>query len=168
MPSGQHQLWLLAFGQPVKGLSRVAAYHVERDRLWIAMQKRGVGVPGGRRSEIKFEYEDGSLGFGGSIRVDAVDLPVALEVTWRENAVCLGTDAQASDPLASLSPSLISASTQTSTLLSVAVGRLASYVFVARAFGQFGDAAVGVEVIASNEFLDTLEPRITADDKGRS
>ncbi|MFY1633362.1 hypothetical protein ACN27F_08785 [Solwaraspora sp. WMMB335] len=168
MPSDQHQLWLLAFGQPVKGSSRVAAYLAERDRLWIAMQKRGVGVPGGRRSEIKVEYEDGSLGFGGSIRINAVDLPVALEVTRRENAVCLGVDTQASDPLVSLTPSSISASTQTPTLLSVAVKRFASYVFVARGFGQFDDAAVGVEVIASNEFLDTLEPRIIAEGKGRS
>lgn len=168
MASGQHQLWLLAFGQPVKGSSRVAAYHAERDRLWTAMQKRGVGVPGGRRSEIKVEYEDGSLGFGGSIRIDAVDLPVALEVTRRENAVCLGTNAQSSDPLVGLSLPSISASIQTPTLLSVAVGRLASYVFVARGFGQFDDAAVGVEVIASNEFLDTLEPRIIAEGKGRS
>lgn len=166
MPSGQHQLWLLAFGQPVKGPGRVAAYHAERDRLWGAMQKRGVGVPGGRRSEIKVEYEDGSLGFRGSIRIDAVDLPVALEVTRRENAVCLGVDAQAPAPLVSLSPSSTSTSAQTPTLLSAAVERLASYVFVARGFGQFDDAAVGVEVIASNEFLDTLEPRIIAEDKG--
>jgi hypothetical protein len=168
MPSGQYQLWLLALGRPVKVSNRVTAYHAERDRLWTAMQKRGVGLPRGRRSEIKVEYEDGLLGFGGSIRIDAVDLPASLEVTRRENAVCLGTDAHASDPLSGLSPSSRLASAQAPTLLSAAVGRLASYLFVARGFGQFDDAAVGVELIAPNEFLDTLEPRITAENQGRS
>lgn len=161
----QYKLWLVVHARPVKPYNRVGAYHARRDRLWGALQKCGLTVPEGHRTEVAIDCGTDLTGYAGSIAIDVIDLPVALEVTRRENAVCLGTDATSPDPITSLIPSpstLIS--TRRSTLLSMSVARIPDYLFVARAFGEFDDAVVGVDVIAQNPFVTALRQRLPLED----
>jgi hypothetical protein len=101
---------------------------------------------------------DDVLQFGGFIEFTASELAVALEVTRRENAVCVG---QIGEPegcgwerlLSSLEP----LPKDSVALLRAVVRQIAKGLFVARSFGEFDDALVGSEVFAENDFMDRLE-----------
>lgn len=154
---GPYQLWLLCLGKPHRSSSRVGAYHAERDKLWAAMEKTKTGLPQGRRIEARVQYGV-DFGFAGSIEFELGDLPVALEVTRVENAVCVATDPLVADPLTRwITPLLGSVNTEPPTLLTLMLEVFPNLTLVARGFGQFDDAVVGAEVFGPDSFLDALE-----------
>jgi hypothetical protein len=158
MDPDQGRLWLVTLGQPLTRPSRVAAYNAERDKLWAALEKSGVALPRGSRAEVAMAQSDDVLQFGGVIEFKTTELSVALQVTRRENAVCVG---QIREPdgfgwerfLSSLEPS----PEDSAALLRAAIRQIDSGLFVARSFGQFDDAVVGSEVFAENDVIDQLE-----------
>ena len=87
--AGQRELWLVAIGRPVHPGNKVAAYRLDRERLWTAIEKAGLAIPAGPRVETRVDYRDGSFGYVGGINFDIVELPLALDATRTLNAVCL-------------------------------------------------------------------------------
>jgi hypothetical protein len=158
MAPGQGKLRLLALGQPFSRSNRVAAYNAEKDKLWAALEKSGVALPRGSRTEVEVTRSDDVLQFGGFIEVAASELAVALEVTRRDNAICVG---QISEPGSygwkRLLSSLGTLPKDSAALLLAAVRQIAKGLFVARSFGEFDDVLVGSEVFAENDIIDRLE-----------
>jgi len=153
----QTTLWLVALGRPTPRSNRIAAYKAERDGLWTALEKSGVELPDGSRAESSIARSDDVLWFGGAIEVTAAELPVALEVTRRENAVCIGNSEVVGgvvwqgllagcDPLPENSVGL----------LRVVLHEISGGLFAARSFGQFDDPVVISEVFAEDKVLNRL------------
>jgi hypothetical protein len=154
----QCRLWLLVAGRPVRSADKIAAFRAARLGLWGALEKSGLAIPNGPRSEIEVSYEGGSEGLWGSVQVPLGDLSLALEITRRENAICLAADMLVHDPLASvIAIQSQLAVDKASSLLLLAVRMLDDVAFAARGFGEFDDTAVGVEVFAVDVILDMLE-----------
>jgi hypothetical protein len=153
------RLWLVALGRPVPRSSRVAIHHAERDALWKALERSGVELPDGPRSESDIAPSSDVLQFGGYIELASVgDLRVALEVTRRENAVIFGRSGDHDEPdwmnfLASLRP----LPRDSTALLRASIHQVGGEFFVARSFGRFDDGKVGAEVFAGSEVLNILE-----------
>lgn len=158
MPPEQGKLWLLALGQPTSRTNRVAAYHAERDKLWAALEKPGVALPRGSRTEFEVAYSDDVLRFGGVIEFMTAEFSVALEVTRRENAVCVGRiNMLGGFDWERFVSSLDSLPKDSVVLLRAVVRQIADGLFVARSFGQFDDALVISEVFAENDTINRLE-----------
>ncbi|NJC69863.1 hypothetical protein HC031_09045 [Planosporangium thailandense] len=158
MRPDQGKLSLVALGQPLTRPNRVTAYNAERDKLWAAFEKAGVVLPHGNSAEVGVTHSDDVRQFGGVIEFAMTDLSVALEVTRRENAVCIGRIGEPDDFgwerfLLSLEP----IPKDSVELLRAAVRQIAGGLFVVRSFGQFDDVLVGAEVFAENSVIDQLE-----------
>jgi hypothetical protein len=157
----QHKLWLIAWGEAVDPTNKVASYHAARDRLWTAIERTGITVPKGLRSEIRIDFDDGSFCFAGSVNFAISELPAALELTRRANTVGLATEVLAPDPIRYAKPSPFTPSdARPPMFVRAASGELGNWIFLARGFGQFDDAAVGVEILANSEFLNIMEPKL--------
>lgn len=103
-------------------------------------------------------YEGGTRGLWGSVQLSLDDLAAGLELTRRENAICLATDL-VTDPLISLTELQAEVGgDRASDRLRLAMQRLDIANFVARAFGEFDDSTVGVEVFATGPMLDAISP----------
>jgi hypothetical protein len=161
----QGKLRLVALGQPVSRSNRVAAYNAEKDKLWAALEKSGVTLPRSSRTEVEVARSDDVLQFGGFIEFGTSELAVAIEVTRRGNAVCVGQIGEAEGYgwerlLSSLEP----LPQDSVALLRAAVRQIATGLFVARSFGEFDDVLVGSEVFAENDVIDRLEAIIAPAD----
>ncbi len=156
-----NSFWLAAWGNPVDPRNKVGAYLARRDGLWAAVEKTGIVLPEGPRNEAEVNYDDGSFGFGGSINFALNEIPVALELTRRKNAICLATEDVITDPIGnSKVASFSSADYRLPILIRAAAGEFGEWVFLARSFGKFDDSTVGAEIFAKSEFIDGVEPRV--------
>jgi hypothetical protein len=150
-------LFLVARGSTLEEPHRVAAYVAERHKLWNSMERSGLPIPIGPLSERRVDYDDGKFGFIGTIDFALAELPVALEVTRREDAVCIAADPGGCDSLIDeISASYPGGSLGSTSVLGASVRHLADYEFVARAFGQFDDRVVGAEIFGRQDSLDSL------------
>ncbi|MFI0791491.1 hypothetical protein ACH4OY_02120 [Micromonospora rubida] len=154
----QGRMRLVALGRPLARSSRVAAHNADRDKLWSALEKSGIVLPRGSRTEAEMTHCEDVLQFSGVIEFAATELPVALEVTRRADAFCLG-QIRDSDGLGweNFLPSLELLPKDPAAFLRAAVRQIADGLFVARSFGQFDDALVGSEVFAENDVVDRLQ-----------
>lgn len=159
----QHRLWLVIAGGPIKRTDRVASYRAESESIWGVLRRQGVAVPPGPRADLQVPLPDDSFGPVGSVEVELGDLLGALTVTRLTDAVCLATRSPA-DPLPSLARRLAQhVGSRRLELLGTLVQMPAGWTFAARAFGGFDDHSVGVDVFASDTFLDALEPIMAAE-----
>ncbi len=161
------RMWLLVASRPVRRADRIAMLQATRLGLWGATEKAGIELPRGARSETKVSYNGGLTGFAGSISLESDDIPVALEVTRRENAICLAVDISSADPLfrvASIRPERLTAKVPDLFLLGVKAANDAS--FAVRGFGAFDDRMVGVEVFGSDSIINTLEMSLGVSQEG--
>lgn len=150
---------LVVAGAPIKPTERVAAYRAKRERVWGVLERQDISIPAGPRRDLEYPLADDRFGHVGSIEFELSDLEAALRVTRRTDAVCVATHPLAEDLLPSLAPALAQRIRPGSPGLLVALVQLhVNWAFTARAFGQFDDHLAGVEVIASDAFLDILEP----------
>jgi hypothetical protein len=164
----QHKLWLVVTGAPIKRTDRVAAYRANREKIWGVLERQGISIPPGSRSDLEIPLPDNSFGLIGSVELDLDDLQAALNVTRLADAVCLATHSL-TDPLPSLVPGITQCVGPGESKLLVTLVQLhANWTFAARAFGQFDDYSVGVDVFASDSFLDVLEPLIAGEAGGNS
>ncbi len=162
--AGQLKLWLVIAGAPIKRTDRVAAYRANREKVWGVLERQGISVPSGSRRDLELPLLGDSFGLLGSVELEPSNLQAALRVTRLADAVCLATHPLASDPLASLVPRLAQRAGAGIPGLLVALIQLhANWTFAARAFGEFDDHSVGVEVFAFDTFLDVLEPIMTVE-----
>jgi hypothetical protein len=161
VPADQAALWLLALSRPAPRGNRLGVLLATRAGVWNGLQKDGVALPGGPRSETPVQYTDAdAMGFGGSIRFPMSDLAVALEVTRTENAVVVAADPAAADPLAAvLADPLELVEGKTPNMLKRAVPFVVdgTSAFVATGFGWFDDVEVGAYIFGYDELLDPVE-----------
>jgi hypothetical protein len=159
----QHKLWLVVTGAPIKRTDRVAAYRANREKIWGVLERQGISIPPGSRSDLKIPLPDDSFSLIGSVELELGDLRAALGVTRLADAVLLATHSL-TDPLPSLVPRLAQCVGAGEPKLLITLVQLhANWTFAARAFGHFDDSSVGVDVFASDSFLDTLEPIMAAE-----
>lgn len=162
----QLKLWLVVAGAPIKRTDRVAAYWANREKVWGVLERQGVSVPSGSRRDLELPVLGDSLCLLGSVELEPSNLQAALRVTRLADAVCLATHPLAADPLPSLVPTLAQragAGAGAPGLLVALIQMHANWTFAARAFGEFDDHSVGVEVFAFDAFLDVLEPIMTVE-----
>jgi hypothetical protein len=151
------RLTLVVAGRSVDPSSRVAAYNVERDKLWAALEREGRSIPAGRRLESRIQYDDGSFGFVGIIDLELSELSRALGITRELNAVCIGTGVSEPEQIADqIVSSLASRSADSRSLLRVLVTRANQGDLILRGYGEFDDRNVGVEVFAKDEILNRI------------
>jgi hypothetical protein len=161
VPAERAALWLLALSSPVPRARRLGVLMATRAGVWDALEKDGVAVPDGPRSEVPLNYTDAdALGFGGSIRFPVSDLPIALEVARTQNAVVVATDPAAADPLRAIigdSPQLDEGKAPNVFMRAVPFVVGGTVAFVATGFGWFDDVEVGSYVFGYDELLDPIE-----------
>ena len=161
--AGQLKLWLVVVGTPVKRTDRVAAYKASRDKIWGALERRGISIPGGSRFDLEISLPDDSFCLIGSVELELDHLRAALGITRLADAVCVATHSLTSTP-PPLFPGLAQfVGVGASKLLVALVQMHNSWTFTARAFGEFDDYSVGVEMFAHDAFLDVLEPIMVAE-----
>lgn len=153
----QGTLWLLALGRPILRSNRIAAHSAKRDRLWGALEKTGVVLPNGRRTEFQIGRSDDVVQFGGVVELTVTGLPLALEVTRCQNAICMGSAGQPLQMgwdgfLSSLDP----LPEDSTAFLRAALRQVSRSTFVARSYGQFDDVVVTSEVFAEDDILNPL------------
>ena len=157
LPPDQGKIWLVALGRPTLRSSRLAVYLAERDKLWAALEKAGVALPDGSRTETEITHSDDVLRFGGAIELTSTEFPMALEVTRCENAVCVGRI----DGTAGFDWERFLSSSDTLSedcgLLRLVLHQVSGGMFAVRSFGQFDDAVVTSEAFAENDLLNRLE-----------
>jgi hypothetical protein len=126
--------------------SRIAVYLAKRDKLWAALEKAGVALPDGSRTETEITHSDDVLRFGGAIELTSTELPMALEVTRCENAVCVGRiDGTAGIDWERFLSSSDTFSEDPVGLLRLVLHQVSGGMFADRSFGQFDDAVVTSE-----------------------
>jgi hypothetical protein len=161
VPAERAALWLLALSRPAPRGNRLGVLLATRAGVWHGLEKDGVAVPGGPRSETPVHYPDAdAMGFGGSIRFPVRDLAVALEVTRTQNAVVVAADPAAADPLATVLAgpiALVEGKTPNMVNRSVPFVVDRALAFVATGFGWFDDVEVGAYVLGYDELLDPVE-----------
>jgi hypothetical protein len=124
----------------------------------VALEKSGIVLPAGSRAESEVEPSGDVLRFGGAIELGTAELLLALEVTRRENAICVGSIDEPSgfDWERFVSYPGVLAQDSVGLLRSV-LHQSSSGMFAARSFGQFDDVVVTSEVFAETGVLDRLE-----------
>jgi hypothetical protein len=157
LPLRQGRLWLVALGRPTLRSSRVAAYNTDRDKLWSALEKSGVTLPSGVRTESQIAHSDDILQFWGAIEFPAPELPVALEVTRHENAICVGQTSQSNDANWERFISSVPLPQDSTMLLHGVLRQMSGGLFAARSFGQFDDTLVAAEIFAEDDILNRLQ-----------
>ncbi len=163
----QLKLWLVVAGEPIKRTDRMAAYRANREKIWGVLERRGLLIPSGSRHDLELPLLGDSFRLLGSVELEPSDLKSALTVTRHADAVCLATHPLAANPLSSLVPRLAQrAGASAPILLAASIQLHADWTFAARAFGEFDDHLVGVEVFASDTFLDVVGPIMAAEADG--
>lgn len=160
--SGEFKYWLVASSVPVRAANKVAAYNAKREKVWGVLERRGIEIPTGSRREWEASLSDDTFVLMGSVELDPGGLALALTATRRADAVCIAAAPSSVDPMASIFPRYAQSLGDASTLLVTSVQLAANWAFVARAFGEFDDVSVGVEVFAREVFLDVLLPSVIA------
>jgi hypothetical protein len=159
----QHGLWLVAAGAPIKRTDKVAAYRASRGKIWGVIERQGISIPAGSRSDLEIPLPDDSFILAGSVELELGELQTALRVTRLADAVCLATRSL-TDPLPYLVPGLTQRVGAGESRMMVTLAQLyENWIFAARAFGQFDDPSVGVDIFAPDSFLDILEPIVAAE-----
>jgi hypothetical protein len=155
------RLTLAAAGRSVDPSAKLAAYNVERDKLWVTLQREGLAIPAGSRRESRVQYGDGSFGFGGTIDLELVELSKALEITRTVNAVCIGNATLESELVIDhVISSLALPPAVPRSLLQVLIARVNRNEMIVRGYGEFDDRNVGVEVFARDEILARIAESI--------
>ncbi|MEU4807182.1 hypothetical protein [Actinosynnema sp. NPDC023587] len=148
----------MGIGRPTLRSNRVAAYNAGQDKLWVALEKSGIVLPAGSRAESEIEPSADVLRFCGAIELTTAELPLALEVTRRENAICVGSIDQSSGfDWERLISSSAPVPNDAVGLLRAVLRQMSGGMFAARSFGQFDDAIVTSEAFGENEVLNRLE-----------
>lgn len=151
------KLWLVVSSAPLRRNDKVAAYRASHEKVWGVLERRGIAIPEGTRRELEVSLSDNLFVVVGSIELYLGGLSLGLEMTRFVNAICLVTDQRATDPMFSIVSrhgARLHDGTHGLLLASVQSGAL--WNFVARAFGEFDDHLVGVEVFARDAHLDIL------------
>lgn len=166
-------LWLLAVGRPVPTpRTPLRRYLFERaPGFWIGREtdaRSPVVLPRGERSEVRVDWAEETVGFGGSIRFALDELPVALEAARRSStyhAVVVATGPDDADPLPMLLPPSPPPNVRVPfPLFDWAIPRVAdrTFPFAVRAWGAFDDVEVGPDLAGRTELLDPLEAALRA------
>jgi hypothetical protein len=153
----RNALTLVALERPRLKPNRLAMYYASRYKLWTALERDGFALPEGPRIEEMVVSTADAIQFAGAITFPLEQLPVALEVARSLHAVCLGVLDGSSRVEWRELVTLARTMEGDTPLLEAALARAGDGIFAARAFGEFDDIVVGVDIFSAGEALRVLE-----------
>ena len=149
-PLGRFSRYKLVAASPgPEPLTKFGLNLARRDKCWGAIEKRGLTLPRGLRTEREVERVPGR--FVGQIDISIKDLPQALEVTRNTIAICSATmnsrhDAHVLDAAG--------AAQRSEELLQKAVGWVSTDFALGRSSGEFDDVRGSIDIFAAAGVID--------------
>jgi hypothetical protein len=145
---------LIVIGPIVPATHKVAAYNANKLRLWGALERDGIDLPDGDRSEFPIGDLDNEVRYAGQIDLTptADSLNQALEFTRSRMAVCIGRVEDAPPfPATELLTGHLQPHDNQESLLRLCLHHLSAGQTVIRSFGSFDDHTVGTDVFADGK-----------------